>query len=85
MLVTFAPVFAMEWRFVRLELRNRRMVRFMSVKPPKAEVAGRQWHFCFVPSAEVAMPVEEPSTASKAKIVFLDRRRSGPDEIELMD
>jgi len=38
----------------------------MSVKPPKAEVARRQWHFRYVPLAEVAMPVEEPSTASKA-------------------
>ncbi len=31
MLVTFAPVFAMEWRFMRLALRNRQMAPFMSV------------------------------------------------------
>ena len=33
----------------------------MAVKPLKAEVARRQWHFRYVPLAEVAMPAEEPS------------------------
>jgi hypothetical protein len=28
----------------------------MSVKHPKAEVARRRWHFCFVPKAEVRLP-----------------------------
>ena len=53
MLVTFAPVFAKEWRFVRLELRNRRMVPFMSVKPPKAEVAIHEADVRYVPIPEV--------------------------------
>ena len=43
----------------------------MSVKHPKAEVARRRWHFCFVPLTEVAMLVEEPSTASKVVIAHL--------------
>jgi hypothetical protein len=40
----------------------------MSVKRPKAEVARRRWHFRYVPKAEVAMPVEEPTTVSQADI-----------------
>jgi hypothetical protein len=40
----------------------------MSVKPPKAEVAVHAADVRYVPLAEVAMPVEEPSTASKADI-----------------
>ncbi len=35
----------------------------MSVKPPKAEVARRRWHFRYVPEAEVAMPAQEPFRA----------------------
>ena len=37
----------------------------MSVKPPKAEVARRRFHFRYVPLPEVAMLVEEPSTAQE--------------------
>ena len=44
----------------------------MSVKLPKAEVASRQWHFRFVPTAEVAKSVEEPSTASLADVAIFD-------------
>jgi hypothetical protein len=40
----------------------------MSALPPKAEVASRGWHFRFVPIPEVAMPVEEPSTASNSEV-----------------
>ncbi len=58
----------------------------MSVKHLKAEVARRRWYFRYVPLAEVAMPVEEPSTASTLAVnagrltklgwPFLDKRLS---------
>jgi hypothetical protein len=40
----------------------------MSAKWSKAEVRGRFLDFRYVPQPEVAMPVEEPSTASRAEI-----------------
>ncbi len=40
----------------------------MSVKPPKAEVAIHEADVRYVPLTEVTMPVEEPSTASRADI-----------------
>ena len=42
----------------------------MSVKRPKAEVARRRCHFRYVPFPEVAMLVEEPSTAGF--LIFID-------------
>jgi len=42
----------------------------MSALPPKAEVARRRWHFRYVPIPEVAMPTEEPSTASTTDVDF---------------
>ena len=40
----------------------------MSVKPPRAEVGLSRFDVRYVPLAEVAMPAEEPSTASKAEV-----------------
>ena len=50
----------------------------MSALPPKAEVTVHEVDVRYVPSPEVGMPVEEPSTASKADNLLLKSSRTGP-------
>jgi hypothetical protein len=51
--------------------RKSRTTILMSVKPPKAEVSRSRSDVRYVPLTEVAMLVEEPSTASKVVIAHL--------------